>query len=345
MPSRVFVLGGALVDLVARAGIPLVAGSSTPGHVHTGVGGVSANIARNLGRLGNHVELIAALGADADGELIRAACAEAGVGLTYAVASPHPTGRYVAIVGPDGELACAVNDMRATEALTPADLEPALAQLRSGDLLVADANLSESALAACARGAARTGVWVIADPVSVAKAPRLRAMDPAPWLITPNRDELAALTGAPVTPAAVPAAARTLQRQGFGDIWCRLGAGGSLLIPAGNSPTNGGTGRVDDAELLSCPARVVPVVDVTGAGDAASAAFIHATLAGAAPDHALDLAHAAAALTVGSHHSVRPDLASALRASGAAGLARPVAGTPVAGAPHTDPEPTTKESQ
>ena len=128
MPSRVFVLGGALVDLVARAGIPLVAGSSTPGHVHTGVGGVSANIARNLGRLGNHVELIAALGADADGELIRAACAEAGVGLTYAVASPHPTGRYVAIVGPDGELACAVNGMRATEALTPADLEPALAR-------------------------------------------------------------------------------------------------------------------------------------------------------------------------------------------------------------------------
>jgi pseudouridine kinase len=54
------------------------------------------------------------------------------------------------------------------------------------------------------------------------------------------------------------------------------------------------------------------VVDVTGAGDAMLAAFCHALLAGADPVEAARLGHAAAALTIASPHTVRPDLTDRL---------------------------------
>jgi pseudouridine kinase len=57
------------------------------------------------------------------------------------------------------------------------------------------------------------------------------------------------------------------------------------------------------------------VRDVTGAGDAMLAAFCHAVLGGAAPVEAAAYGHAAAALTVASPHTVRPDLTERLVAS------------------------------
>ena len=54
------------------------------------------------------------------------------------------------------------------------------------------------------------------------------------------------------------------------------------------------------------------VVDVTGAGDAMLAAFCHAVLAGRSPVEAARFGHGAAALTVASSHSVRPDLSAGL---------------------------------
>jgi pseudouridine kinase len=54
------------------------------------------------------------------------------------------------------------------------------------------------------------------------------------------------------------------------------------------------------------------VRDVTGAGDAMLAAFAHALLAGHSPVAAARYGHAAAALTLESPHTVRPDLTSQL---------------------------------
>ena len=54
------------------------------------------------------------------------------------------------------------------------------------------------------------------------------------------------------------------------------------------------------------------VVDVTGAGDAMLAAFCHALLDGAEPAAAAAYGHAAAALTIASPHTVRPDLTDRL---------------------------------
>lgn len=338
---RVVVVGGANVDVVARCGGPADPGSSTPGLVTVCDGGVGRNIAENLARLGTPVALVAPFGTDPEGVALRDRCAAVGIEVGYAVASPLPTSRYVAVLDERGELVQGINDMRAVDALSPRDLAPALASLTSADVVVVDANLPVPVLAAVGRAAAAVGAPVIAEPVSVAKAPRLldTAMPP-PWLVTPNAAELAALGGLatsasrdkstphsvqglqirptsasrtslggpPDTRAAtggdearddqLPAAEALLER-GVQAVWLRLGSRGSVLVRA-------------DGPTIETPAPAVEVADVTGAGDALLAGFLHAWVSGADLSDALTHAHAVAALTVADRHTVRPDLSPAL---------------------------------
>ena len=81
-------------------------------------------------------------------------------------------------------------------------------------------------------------------------------------------------------------------------VWVRHGRDGSVLHEASA-----------DTPVALVPG---PVVDVTGAGDAMLAAFCHALLDGAEPASAAAYGHAAAALTIASPHTVRPDLTDRL---------------------------------
>jgi pseudouridine kinase len=62
------------------------------------------------------------------------------------------------------------------------------------------------------------------------------------------------------------------------------------------------------AGAVELAAPVTEVVDVTGAGDAMLAAWCHAVLSGRGHTEAAAYAHEAAALTVASPLTVRPDL-------------------------------------
>lgn len=341
-PRRAVVFGGANLDVTARAGTRADAGSSTPGSVTVCDGGVGRNIAENLARLGTPVALIAAFGADADGAALRERCTQVGIDTRHAVASAHPSSRYVAVLDEHGELVQGINDMRAIDSLTPGDIAPALADLSADDLVVADANLPVAVLTALARAAAAAGALLVAEPVSVAKAARLLELDPQPWLISPNADELAALAGAlgpsarpspcrsavpsadssaeasaeasggaatpeaaapaPTLPADQLAQAAALLDHGVAQVWVRLGALGSVVVsPAVHAP-----------QLRATAARAVPVLDVTGGGDALLAGFVHAWIGGSSLPEAVDYAHDVAALTVAARHTVRPDLCTAL---------------------------------
>lgn len=300
MPARVFVVGGANLDLVARSTGPLVPATSNPGVALERPGGVGRNVAENLGRLGVPVELVAAIGKDRAGDVLRDNAAEAGIGLTHAVTSLHPTGRYAALLTHEGELALAVNDMHATECLEPDVVGLALSDLTADDTVVLDANLPPAVVAVVATAAADAGARLIADPVSVAKGPRMwAALHPRPWMITPNVAELQALTGQPMTLRDIPAVAAPLIDEGVTHVWVTLGATGSVLVSAdpGHHP-----------RALAFAAPVVEVADVTGGGDALLAGFIAALLDGRTEGEAAAYGHVVSALTVASEHTVRPDL-------------------------------------
>ena len=296
------VVGGANVDIKAACSRAPVPATSNPGTTVIAPGGVGRNIAENLARLGTPVQLVAAVGADVLGDQLLVATARAGVGVDRVRRDVPTTGTYVAVLDAGGALVVAVSDMAATDALSPADVEAARDLISGAALVVLDGNLASETVGAALDLAAAAGVRVVLDPVSVPKAGRLADhLGPGRpvHLITPNEDELAALTGrATDTPDQRLAAARILHDRGVEWVWVRRGDRGSVL----SGP--------DGVESFA--ATAAEVVDVTGAGDAMLAAFCHAVLGGAAPADAAAYGHAAAALTVASPHTVRPDLTARL---------------------------------
>ncbi|MGA4544018.1 PfkB family carbohydrate kinase [Uniformispora flossi] len=303
-PSAV-VIGGANLDIKARSAAPAILATSNPGSGSMAAGGVGRNIAENLARLGTPTYLVAAVGNDAMGERLLADTSAAGVRLDHVHRSGHPTGTYTAVLDATGELVLAVADMTATSNLMPEHLGPLRELLAHAGLLVVDGNLSAPTASHALDLALAAGVPALFEPVSVPKAAVLApliAADRPLFAVTPNREELTALTGLPSgTDTELLAAAASLHERGVAHVWVRLGSRGSLLS------------SVDD-EPAFVPALSAAVEDVTGAGDAMLAAFAHALLAGHAPRQAVDHGTAAAALTIESAHTVRPDLSPRLLA-------------------------------
>jgi pseudouridine kinase len=288
------VIGGANMDLKARSAAKATSRTSNPGHGSMAPGGVGRNIAENLARLGNRVHLVSVVGRDPLGENLLSHTAAAGVRIEHVARTDRPTGTYTAVLDADGELIVAIADMDATAELGPDQIQSARDVISTAGVLVLDGNLTREALEHALDLAA--GVRTIFEPVSVPKAAGLKdALDGRVYAVTPNRDELAALTDLPTrTDRQVRTAAAALHKRGVELVWIRVGERGSLL-----STTDG---------LIEIPALPTTVEDVTGAGDSMLAAFCHVLLDGGAPEAAARFGHAAAALTLASPHTVRPDL-------------------------------------
>ncbi|MDX6330320.1 MAG: pseudouridine kinase [Streptomycetaceae bacterium] len=302
--NAVVVIGGANVDVKVRSLAPLQHRTSNPGRSNTAPGGVGRNIAENLARLGTPTHLIAAVGRDAAGERLLSDTQAAGVRIDHVHRSAHPTGTYTAVLDADGDMVVAIADMAATDGLAPQDLDHGRELIANASLLVLDGNLSAEVLAYALEIAHAADVPTVIDPVSAPKAalldPLLTSERPI-FALTPNLDELEAIIGRPVGAgeAEVIQGAAALHARGVQHVWVRLGERGSLLSTRGK-------GHI----FLTAPPAEVR--DVTGAGDAMLGAFVHALLTGSDPAEAARYGHAAAALTVASAATVRPDLTSRL---------------------------------
>ena len=300
----VVVVGGANMDIKAHSNQPIELRTSNPGVAISTPGGVGRNIAENLARLGSPTHLVAPVGRDAFGDQIVAATRAAGVVLDHLIPSDDATGTYIAVLDASGELVVAVSNMRATDRLTVRQLMRSRDLLSHSTLLVLDGNIPEAPAAWLLDFAAAVGVPVVMDPVSVAKARPLAQMlsSQRPLLaLTPNLDELSAILGEAVPPtrSGIARAARTLHDAGVRNVWVRRGVRGSVLSSLGDN------GR---ASVVTLPAPPVEPVDVTGAGDSMTAAFVHAVMRGDSPVDAARFGQMAAALTVASRETVRPDL-------------------------------------
>ncbi|HEY0645545.1 MAG TPA: carbohydrate kinase [Nocardioides sp.] len=295
----VVVIGGANVDIKARSTAPATPQTSNPGHGSMSPGGVGRNVAENLARLGTRTHLIAAVGRDPLGDNLLAQTSAAGVRLEFVQRSDRPTGTYTAILDSDGELIVAVADMTVVEDLRPEHLNAARDVIATAGLLVLDGNLATATLAHAHALAAAAQVRTILEPVSVPKARLVAATisgERPLYAVTPNRDELAALTDLPTrTDHQLRTAADSLHQRGVQNVWVRLGPEGSLLSSA-------------SGDAVHIPAVPTTVEDVTGAGDSSLAAFCHALIEDSTPVEAARFGHAAAALTIASSHTVRPDL-------------------------------------
>ena len=281
MAPRVVVVGSLNADLVvAVERLPRPGETVGGGRFARHGGGKGANQAVAAARLGAHVALVGAVGADDFGaEALRELEAE-GIDVgAVARLDAAPTGVALIAVDARGENQIAVASGANAE-LTEERVRAALEGLLTGPrgVVLLGHEVPEQAVLAGARGAADAGWRVVLNPAPPRAIPDA-VLDAHP-LLTPNASEAAELTGR----AEPEAAARALHARTGAAVLVTLGARGALLVEDDG-----------DAERLGAPA--VEAVDTTGAGDAVNGALAAELARGAALPDAARFAIAAAALS------------------------------------------------
>jgi pseudouridine kinase len=295
--SHLLIIGAASMDTKGRAARPIQAGTSTPGAIRVSVGGVGRNIAENLARLGERVVLLSAVGDDGSGRRILHQAAESGIDMRHVVVDPGGrTAAYVAIRDETGTPILSIDDMGINRRLiTPQYVYRRRRLFRDAQMVILDANLSPAGLRTIFRLARQYQVPVCADPTTASLAPRLEPYLPHLTLVTPNAAEAEALCGVQVTNReSALVAAQMLVTMGVQIAIVTLGATGLVYATSRES------GHV--------PAIECEILDLTGAGDALTAAVIFGLLNDVSVDEAVRLGTSAAALTLGCRETVCPSL-------------------------------------
>ena len=285
-------IGSVLWDIIGRAHLSLRLGSDVPGRITRLPGGVAMNIAMTLARFGLTPAILTAIGRDAEGAELIAACTRIGLITDHAYLSDDlPTDRYMAIEGANGLIA-AVADAHSLEAAGDKILRPLLdGRLGSPEapwtgMIALDGNLTEALLAEIAAHPAFARADLRLAPASPGKAERLRPLLRHPnATLYVNLEEARLLTQTEAA-TATEAAAALLAR----------GAGRVLVTDGGRASADGRQGE----PVISLAPPQVLVARVTGAGDTFMAAHIVAERKGASREAALNAAiHAAAAYVSG----------------------------------------------
>lgn len=290
----VVVVGGANTDIVGRPDAPLIASDSNPGHATVSSGGVARNIAENLARLDVRVELVTAFGDDHNARALERECVDAGISVAHSVlAAGVPGSVYLAILDADGDLALALSDMRALDALDAEALDRREALLADADLIVADANLAEDALSNLADAA---GERLLLAAVSVAKVTRLAAaLQSGVACVVCNHAEAGAL----LAEGAADALPEAFDADQAARLLVELGARRAVVTQGASGAAYAGEG---ESGALAAPA--VEIVNATGAGDAFTAGVALGILEGAALAECVRLGSAMAGLALASESTV-----------------------------------------
>lgn len=289
------VVGGVNVDIGGFSRAPLTARESNPGAVRLSLGGVGRNIAHNMALLGLRVSLLTALGGDPFAARIASSCKELGIDLSLALRVPEAqSSTYLFLAGPEGDMALAVSDMEIYRRLTPAVLAERMAALNRASALVLDTNLpAETIQYLCEHAEAP----IFADPVSSAKADKLRPVLGRLHSLKPNRLEAELLSGVKIDDEhALNRAADTLLDTGLRRVYLSLGADGVLAA--------------DAQARLRLPAPKGRVVNTTGCGDAFMAALVWAQLHGEGLEGSARAGLRAAALTMAAEGTISPRLSA-----------------------------------
>ena len=272
---RVVVLGDLIYDLLARIEGSVAFGTDTFAPIQAVPGGSGANAAAWLASLDVETRFVGRVGDDVLGEALIADLMETGVKPHLARDASLGTGKVFVLVDGAGERTM-ITDRGAGDALGPEDVPEDLfdgGHLHlSGYTLLGDSR-REAALKAL-RLAREAGMSVSVDPSTF---PLLEAVGPhhfLEWthgadLCFPNSEEGTLLSG---EKDPEHAAERLLDH--YPAVVLKLGAEGAIYAGA-------------NGERLRVPAQPTKVVDTTGAGDALSAGFLSAKLAGAPAEEAL----------------------------------------------------------
>lgn len=166
-----FIVGAVNVDIIARTQSEAIIGDSNPGKVHISLGGVGANIARNLGLMGYDTHFLTVLANDSHLPFIQQQLQIAHVNL---LASPFDKGNnsvYIATHDHTGKLIVSVNDMLISEQFSIDYLEQHWKHNHIADTIIIDTNLPAATIEYIATH--KGNCTLVCDAVSCFKVTKL----------------------------------------------------------------------------------------------------------------------------------------------------------------------------
>lgn len=252
-------------------------------------GGKSANQAVAAGRLGGHVSLVGAVGKDANGAMLEASVAGAGVDVGHVRTSTEPTGVAVIAVDARGENNIIIS-AGANGTLSPADVADAGDVLEEAAVVSLCLEVGMDTVLAAARAGHDAGATVLLNLSPYAEIPS--ALAGLADVLLVNAHEAALFLGVSVPGAGAPAdeweaARERFAARGIQQVLVTLGSQGSVVLDSLASPGS----RVTPVQPTQ-----VHAVDTTGAGDAFTGAVAVRLAAGDALADAAAFASVAAAL-------------------------------------------------
>ena len=291
--SYVVVVGGVNMDIGGISHAQLVSADSNPGRVRISLGGVGRNIAHNMALMGLDVRMVTVLGGDFYAQKIVSTCGEMGIDISRSLrVADAITSTYLFISGPDGDMKLAISDMDIYSHLTPAFLASKLSLFNNAKLLVVDTNIPAESIAWLVE---HVEVPVFADPVSTAKAEKLRPVLGKLHTIKPNRIEAELLSGVSITDErSLRRAANVLLKTGLQQVFISLGAGG---VFAANQDRG-----------LHLPSIPGPMVNATGCGDAFMAALAWAYMEGMNLEQSAYAGLAASSIALEGSETINPEM-------------------------------------
>lgn len=190
----VVVIGGSGIDISGFPQKTLVPKTSNPGSVKLSLGGVGRNIAENIGRLGIDVKLLSAVGNDIYGDKILSDGQVSNVDMSRIIKSTkYGSSIYLAIQDENGDMACAISQMDATEEIDISYIQKMDKLIGNARIIVIDTNLNKDVIEYIAENYKKSSIYL--DTVSVAKAKKAKECIGSFKGIKPNRLELTELTG------------------------------------------------------------------------------------------------------------------------------------------------------
>ena len=277
--KRIWVIGGANIDIIGSATHPLKEFDSNIGHIKESFGGVGRNIAQACAELGERVSLVTCFGDDEYGSIIEKNCAQIGIDTSYSIKShKHPTSLYIAILDENRDMRIAMNDMSILEELDAETLKRAIDNMSSDDILVIDSNLDPSYIEYIVD---KSPARIASDPVSAAKVMRLKSVLGKISIFKPNAIEAEALTGLKIVDdRTAKASLEWFLERGIDEVLITLGTKGILC----------GT----EERLWHTTHRVVDMDSANGGGDAMFGAYLSRRLRGEDVRNSLEFSIAAA---------------------------------------------------
>ena len=290
--SYVLCIGGMNVDKKVQLLENLVLETSNPVVSSLSAGGVSRNIAENLGRLGVPVKMLSVAGDDESFTWLEK---ETEGIIEFSLVDRlkgKTTSNYTAILDLQGDMCLALADMSICEEMTPDWLISHEEAVKQASLVIADLNLPQETLQALIQLTSLEKIPLAIIPVSGPKMKRIPDdLQGVTWIVV-NADESRTRYGE----HTLAELATLWQKDGVENIVITKGTKCGVFADA--------TGVVK----TFTPIKAEHVCDVTGAGDSFSSVVLYGALKGARLEESIGYGLTNSYYTVQAIETVRKDL-------------------------------------